>query len=189
MTNTAIVVGSLADVASREKTSVAESFVNAECVVIVDLSGSMQAKDSRDRQQRYLVAFQELERLQHDLPGKIAVIGFADTAQFFPGGKPVMGLCGGSTNLAGALDFARMADAPGIRFVVISDGEPNDREAALKAARKFKGKIDVIFVGPSDRPHGRKFLEQLAAASGGKTVTADRVKELAKSVHLLLGEG
>jgi len=186
--NNQVVVGSLGDIAIRSGISLAETFVNAECIVIVDLSGSMESADSRDGMQRYKVAFQDLRSLQRDLPGKLAVIGFADSAQFFPGGQPVMGLCGTTTNLAGALDFARLGDAPGIRFIIISDGQPNDQEKTLLAAKKFKGRIDVIYVGP-EGGMGRRFLERLAKANGGVMATADRVRGLAAVTERLLLNG
>lgn len=40
-TRKSIVTGSIADVAQRAGQSLAQTFVNAECVVLVDTSGSM----------------------------------------------------------------------------------------------------------------------------------------------------
>jgi len=186
MTN-AIVTGSLSAIAHRDDKSIAETFISADIVVIVDTSGSMCAKDSRGGNTRYQIACEELAMLQSSLPGKIAVIAFSDTTIFCPSGIPFY--FGGNTNLAGALTFAKVADVPGMRFIVISDGEPDDEEATLRVARSYKNRIDVIYVGPEDRPHGRSFLERLASASGGIVATADRAKELAPTIEKLLLKG
>jgi len=183
----AIVTGSLSDVAKREGMSLAESFLSADAVVLVDVSGSMDARDSRGGLSRYDVALQELAELQKRLPGKVAVIAFSDSTMFCPGGQPP--LLGSGTNLAGALRFARVADVPDMRFVVISDGMPDDQDGALAEAAKYRAHISTVYVGPeSDLEGGRAFLAQLAAKSGGQSVTADRAQELAaKTATLLLG--
>lgn len=95
---------------------------------------------------------------------------------------------GNGTDLAGALRFAKMADVPDMRFVVISDGQPNDREAALKAARQIKARIDVVFVGPERDSHGRDFLAQLASVGRGEVAKVS-VNELADTVERLMLSG
>ena len=183
-TRKSIVTGSMADMAARQNQSLAQTFVNAECVVIVDTSGSMAVDDSRGGKSRYDVACEELAALQGSKPGRIAVLSFSNLTMFCPDGKPFNQQ--GGTDLAEALRFARIADVPGIQFIVISDGEPDSQESALKAAAKYKAKIDVIYVGPEYSPTGREFLRKLAAASGGSLVTADRGKALAESAMRLL---
>ena len=184
MTPSAIIVGSLADVARRDGGSIAESFIGADAVVLVDTSGSMSACDSRDGQSRYDVAVQELEALQRSLPGKLAVIAFSAVPVFCPSGRPPF--LKSSTDVAAALRFAQVADLPGMRFFLISDGEPDSTEAALAVARQYKARIDTIYVGAETRPSGRAFLRRLAAATGGQAATADCVKELAATTERLL---
>lgn len=181
---TTIVKGSLADQARANNTSLAESFLSAALIVIVDTSGSMGACDSRGRRSRYDVACEELADLQRSMPGKVAVIAFSSDVEFAPGGMPPY--LGASTDLAGALRFAHVADTPGMRFVVISDGEPDDSAAALAEAKTYTNRIDTIYVGPEASPHGRKFLQLLAKCSGGQSVTADRAQELRASIETLL---
>lgn len=184
MGNNIIVRGSLADLAQQTDRSIAESFVNAELVCIIDTSGSMNSPDSRGGKTRYSVACEELEKLQAGLPGKVAVINFSFETVFEPGGRPAM--LGGGTDLAKALQFAKMADVPGMRFVLISDGEPDDERGAMQMARHYTNRIDVVYVGPEYNGSGREFLARLAAATGGKSVTADRAAELhAGILHLL----
>lgn len=183
-TRKSIVTGSMADVAARQNQSLAQTFVNAECVCLVDTSGSMATQDSRDGKSRYTVACEELAALQGAKPGRIAVLSFANLTMFCPDGKPYNQ--SGGTDLAEALRFARVADVPGIQFIVISDGQPDSTSAALAEAKQYKNKIDVIYVGPESQPGGRVFLTQLAQASGGSLVTADRAAGMAESAMRLL---
>jgi len=184
-----IVPGSISAVAQREGASVAETFGNASTIILADTSGSMGARDSRDRQSRYDVLLQELAALQAKMSGKIAVLNFSSTARWSPGGQPEF--LGGNTDLAGALRFGKIADTAGRRFIVISDGSPDDEQAALKIAATYQSKISTVYVGPENGygSSGKGFLERLAAASGGQSATADRVMELAATVEALLLTG
>lgn len=188
--NTSIVSGSLSALSRAENKPLAQTFLNADCVVLVDTSGSMGMRDGAGGQSRYDVACQELASLQDSLPGKIAVLSFSGQGQvmFCPNGQPHNFL--GGTDLAGALRFAKIADVPGIRFIVISDGEPDDEQRAMSTARGYQNRIDVIFVGSELSPRGRDFLTRLAAASGGTTVTVAQVGkhgQLAGEMKKLLG--
>lgn len=182
-----IISGSLRSIAQQNNQSIAETFLSCDVVIIVDTSGSMGANDSRAGKSRYNVACEELRDLQNNLPGKIAVIAFSDDVQFCPSGIPEF--FQGGTNLTKALKFVKVADVPDMRFILISDGQPDDEQSALDEAKKFKNRIDVIYVGPEDRPSGRQFLERLSKATGGVSVTADKAQELAASVTRLLATG
>lgn len=182
--SSAIIQGSIGAIAQQQGKSIAETFMSADAIAIVDTSGSMAVQDSRGERSRYEVACDELAALQNSLPGKIAVISFSDHTQFCPAGVPFFE--GMGTDLARALRFCKIADVPGMRFVVISDGEPNDPAEALRIAATYQARIDVIYVGPEALPGGRDFLVRLAAASGGQTVTADRAQELASATRRLL---
>lgn len=181
--STAIVPGSLSAIAKQEGKSLAETFVNADLVVIVDTSGSMSTHDSRGRKSRYEVACEELATLQGNHPGKIAVLAFADSTIFCPSGMPTY--LGGGTDMANALQFAKIADVPGMQFILISDGEPNDEQETLTVARTYRNKISTIYVGPEEKPSGRDFLQRLAAATGGQTIIVDRAKELKSGIEKL----
>lgn len=182
--NNNIVPGSLGAMAKAGRTSIAQSFMSAECIVIVDTSGSMDSMDSRGGRSRYEVACDELAYLQGQMPGKLAVLAFSSKVMFCPNGVPFY--YGEGTDLVQALKFASVADVPGMRFILISDGEPSAPQECLKIARTFKNRIDVIYVGPEDSPFGREFLTDLSRACGGVTVTSDRAKELGATVQNLL---
>lgn len=185
-TQTQVVKGSLSDIAKQNGTSLAETFLSADVIVLVDTSSSMAAHDAPGGKSRYDAACTELANLQATIPGKVAVISFATTGQvmFCPNGQP-FNLQGG-TDLAGALTFDKVADVPDMRFVVISDGQPDSEREALKVAAGYRNRIDTIFVGPEGDMLGSKFLIKLANAKGGQAVTADRVAQLSSKVQYLL---
>ncbi len=71
----------------------------------------------------------------------------------------------GSTDMADA--FATLKRA-GIRHaVLITDGEPDDENAALREARGLR--LDIFYVGPPPAP---PFLARLAKATGGTAHTS-----------------
>lgn len=180
---TAIVPGSLSALAKQENKSIAETFVNADLVVIIDTSGSMSTHDSRGGKSRYEVACEELANLQTNHPGKIAVLAFSNEVMFCPNGTPMY--FGGGTDMAKALQFAKVADVPGMQFILISDGEPDDENETLAIACTYRNKISTIYVGPEETPFGREFLQRLAQATGGQMITVDRARELKAGIERL----
>lgn len=184
MQSTAVVAGSISDVVQAKSQSLALAFMAVETVVIVDTSGSMGACDSRGGKSRYNVACEELSMLQGRNPGKILVISFSDEVKVCLNGVPYNFM--GGTLVGRALQYAKQYDLEGMNIIVISDGEPMDENEALAVARTYTNPISTIYVGPPDETRGREFLGRLAMATGGKTVTADRAKELASSITTLL---
>ena len=187
MQSTAVVTGSISDVVQTERKPLALAFMSVETIVIVDTSGSMGACDSRGGKSRYEVACSELSKLQAGNPGKILVISFSDEVKVCLNGVPYNFM--GGTLVGRALQYAKQYDLEGMNIVLISDGEPLDTEEALAVARTFTNPISTIYVGPPDELRGREFLKKLADATGGKTVTSDRAKELATSIQTLLLQG
>ena len=187
VSNTQIVPGSISAIAKSTGQSIAQLFTNAEIVTIVDVSGSMGLHDSRGEKSRYEVACEELAMIQKNKPGKVAIISFSDHAYFCPCGIPIYE--GGSTDLAHALRYAKIADVPGMNIIVISDGEPDSKEQALAVARTYKNKISTVYCGPEDRSYGQKFLTELANITGGQTLTSDRAIALSKTIETLLLKG
>ena len=180
-----IVHGSIADLARNQNQTIAESFIGADAIIIVDTSGSMDTPDSKDNRTRYAVACEELSILQANMPGKIAVIAFSSEPEFCPNGKPTY--FGRNTDLAKALKFTKVADTiPDMRFILISDGEPDSEDAAYNVACKYQNRIDVIYVGSETSPRGRSFLAKLSRASGGTIITAEKANHLLESAALLL---
>lgn len=184
-----ITKGSIADIMQNKNASLAESFMTCECVVLFDVSGSMNNFDGKGRESRFDRGIKELKTIQESMPGKYAIIQFADRVDFMPGGVPVMGMSGSGTDLTAALKYAKVADEiPDMRFVIISDGEPRNEMTAKAEAAQYQNRIDTIFIGDeTDVWNGKAFLAELARASGGKAVTT-AAENIAKEVTLLLSE-
>jgi len=186
MANNQIIQGSLGAVARKNNQSLATAFLNCKCLVMVDVSGSMSARDASDDQSRYDAAVEQLKRLQNENEGEIAVCAFSNKSQFCPAGVPVYQ--GGGTDMTGALDMMKMADGCGIKMVLVSDGEPDDESGALAAAAKFTSKIDTIYVGREDGA-GREFLRRLSMATGGVSIVnqTGQLNLLSENITRLIG--
>ena len=183
MASKAIVPGSIESLAQQNGTSIAESFLTADAIVIVDVSGSMDTPDSRGGRRRYDVACEELAKLQASMPGRVAVVAFSSSVEFVPGGVPPF--FGTGTDLAAALTFVKVADEC-VQFIVISDGQPDNEQEALKIAKSFKSKINTVYVGPESDRHSADFLRRLANASGGVYTIAEKAQELSTKVQAFL---
>lgn len=180
-----LINGSLSAVAQDNNKTIAETFLSCDTLLIADMSSSMSAKDAPNGKSRYRQAEDDIIRLQGKFSGKVALICFSYEAQFCPTGMPIR--LGGGTDLAKALNFVKVADDCGIKLVVISDGEPNNKRKCLKIARTFTSKIDCVFVGnESDFYGGRAFLEKLSNITGGSFMKSEEPGLLAESVEKLL---
>ena len=181
---TEIVKGSLSAIARENNKSLAESWISVDAVILVDISFSMSEGDARNGMTRHRAAQEELDHLQKTLPGKLAIVAFSEGCTFMPGG--VLPPAQGATDMAKALKYVRLADKiPGIRFIVISDGEPQEEDAALIEARKFKNRIDTVYIGP-ELGSGRVFLQKLDNLKNGQAMTKPQLKELATGIFGLL---
>jgi Mg-chelatase subunit ChlD len=169
--------------------SLAESFLTCDCIVLFDVSASMESRDGKT-ETRFERGIKELKSIQETMPGKFAIVQFADRVEFMPGGVPVMGMSGSGTDLTAALKYAKIADEiPDMRFIVISDGEPNNELTAIQIAGTYTNHIDTIFIGCEDQygDGGKDFLNRLARYSGGKAVMT-AAENIGETVTLLLAD-
>lgn len=178
-----IIKGSLQQIALSTNQPLAKVLLKVDCVIIIDVSSSMDERDPKTSETYYTTACRELETLQGQLAGRIALIAFNDTPTFCPQGTPPKPK--GLTDLAKALEFAKTFDVSGVRFILISDGEPNSEEQALKVAQTYKNRIDVIFVGAKGST-GERFLQSLATVKNGQSMTADTFVGLYPKIQGLL---
>src|SRR5688572_23127491 len=179
------VKGSLAESSKNKNVTFAEAFMVVDAIVIVDISASMSQRDvdaEGGLASRWEEANNQLQRLQARHPSKIAVVAFSTKVDFCPSGvlPPVQS----STNMLGALQFVSPADDTGIKFILVSDGEPDDPASTLNWARKMKTPINTIFVG---KGRGADFMRELANATKGKSVEKG-VELLEENITLLLKE-
>jgi len=158
-----IVPGSITDMATRNGGHVTPP---ALCVLF-DTSSSMLDMDGKLGDgtvvSRWHAGVEQLTKLQGQYPGQIVLIEFGDTAAVRPGGAP--GEPRGLTRIYPALQLAKQLDTGVMRFVVISDGMPQDEHAAVDFATTFSVGIDTIAIG--DANNGVDFLQRLARETGG----------------------
>ncbi len=186
-----IVPGSVADLARQNGGRIAPPSV----IIVFDHSGSTEEMDARlldgSRASRWSAGCEQLALIQARMPGKIAVLAFADVVTPCPGGVPPEPT--GFTDLALALRMARQADTGAVRFVVISDGQPNDKGTALDLARAFVGQIDAVLVGEGaawEREQSANFMQELALVGRGTfTRDASGMRHLGEAVLKMLGSG
>jgi hypothetical protein len=179
----AIIPGSLSHMAKRNNQSLAESFLSADIIVLLDDSVSMSTPDAPNGMTRKEAAKAELKRLQKQHPGKIALVCFADNVVFCPHGD--VQYCGGSTDMVKALQFVKVADDCGLKIILVSDGAPNDERETLKVAATFKSSIQTIYIG-REGGSGQDFLNKLAGITGGKSFTSVEPGMLGSGISLLL---
>lgn len=175
--------GSLQESQKNRNVTFAEAFMTVDAIVIVDISASMSQQDvpcEGGMTSRWAEANNQLRRLQAKHPSKIAVVAFSDNTEFCPSG--VLPPVRSSTNMLGALQFVAPADDTGIKFIVVSDGEPDSPDATLAFARTLKSPVHTIFVGSG---RGKDFMDQLAQATKGRAVVKG-VELLEENITLLL---
>jgi len=183
--NNKIITGSLTAISQQNNTTVAESFLSCDTLLLADMSSSMNMNDAMGQSSRYDAAEADIIRLQEKYQGKVALVVFANTVEFCPAGVPIR--LGGGTDLSRALKFIKVADDCGIKIVLISDGEPDNPDEALKIASQFVSRIDCVYVGSeTDDFGGRAFLEKLAQATGGQFMKSSQPGLLAESVEVLM---
>lgn len=178
------VKGSLQESQKNKNVTFAEAFLSVDAIVICDVSGSMGECDvpcEGGTRSRHEEANTQLQKLQARFPGMLAVVAFSDNAEFCPSG--VLPPIQSSTNLLGALEFVDAADGAGIKFIVVSDGLPDSPNGALAHAQQMQTAIDTVYVGTD--PRGKEFMDKLAAATQGRSITKG-VELLEESVVRLL---
>lgn len=183
MSQAIAVKGSLQESQKKRDVTFAEAFLTVEAICVVDISASMGVADVgvEGLRSRWDEANQQLAKLQARFPGKLAVVAFSDYAQFCPSG--VLPFIQSSTNMLGALQFVAPADGVGIKFIMVSDGSPDDPQGTLAYASQMQSPIDAIYIGTD--PGGKEFMEKLAAATRGRSITKG-VSLLEESVVRLL---
>jgi Mg-chelatase subunit ChlD len=133
-------------------------------VLICDTSGSMAEPAGGRLKIDHL--HEALDLLSKDFTHGIA---FNSVATLFSPGSASRFVPSGGTDLTSALELA--ATLSPRRTIVISDGQPNNGNSALDAARKLTGIIDCIFCGPDSDRAALGFLQTLARCGCGQMRT------------------
>lgn len=92
----------------------------------------------------------------------------------------------GGTNLSAALELAESINARHI--VVVSDGVPDSKDAALTVASRLAARIDCYHVGPKAETEAANFLRELAR-NGGDAGGSVTFAELQVHIAGVLGTG
>lgn len=177
--------GSITQRAALMGRTLADIMSAADTIVMLDISSSMATQDSRGRRARIDAATEDLAKLQEKFPGRVMLVQFNDSAEIVPTGVP--GEPQGTTDVASALELVKDFDFDGMKFILISDGEPNSANGALAVAKTFRQPIYTIYVGP-EGGEGRAFLEALSSATGGTSMLAARADNLLGVATTLLLE-
>lgn len=148
--------------------------------VIVDVSGSMGTFIENGRRKIDVLQV-ALDSVLVDFPTAI-VFAFSSIATKTTGKLPEPG---GNTALHIALDVVAK-DKP-VRTLVISDGEPDNKELAFRSAQSISGIIDTLYIGPDDNVDAKKFMNELARCTGGRSArSAMTTKLLERNIRVLL---
>lgn len=139
-------------------------------VILLDVSGSMADLAGGRR---------KIEILRDALAATLPASPGATLIAFASRPEPLASLAAlpephGGTALHLALDAAAVHRPR--HTLVVSDGQPDDAQAALDAAERLTGRIDVIYVGSDSDAAAVAFMRRLARTGGGSAVVHDVAK-------------
>lgn len=175
--------GSLVQVSQASNKPLAKVMLGISAVILFDSSSSM-GLSAGGSESRYELAHRELSRLQAEIPGKIAVVAFGETVAFCPDGNPPAPH--GGTAMTEALEFCKLFDIKSTKFILISDGAPNNRDTALDVAKTYKNTIHTVYTGKSGSEYAEAFLREVSTVSGGRFMQAHQAVGLLPVMRSLL---
>ena len=128
-------------------------------VLVCDCSGSM--SDMAKTATKIAILAKTVNTLQTQF-SNIKIIRFSSSAQLVSELHPS---ASGGTALHKALDLA--VSLRPAKVIVLSDGIPDNEDAALRSASKLSCPISCIYIGP-EGGFGWEFLKRLATGKGGQ---------------------
>ena len=165
------------EIAAKERLANASE----QIAVLVDVSGSMWDPIGVANICKWQHAKIAVEDILRDCP-KVRIVAFSSGFKEVRASADLPG-AGGGTDLAGAFNF--IGPWRPRKTIVVSDGIPDDTDAALVAARRLTGVIDTIYCGPDGHP-AISFLRSLNPLSGGHHTTWEGARELSTTVRGLI---
>jgi len=157
--------GSIQDIANQTGQTIESVFAACKAAVLLDVSGSMRDADvhfgnEADRninvKSRFEAASDSLRDIQRLYKGHIAVICFSDSVQLCPSGVPYFQ--GGGTKLHSAMEYILPLDGSGMKFIIVTDGHPDNPDKCLKLKERFTQPFEIIGIG---KGANKEFLEKL----------------------------
>jgi hypothetical protein len=162
-------------------------------ILLLDISGSM-ADVLSNGQRRIDVLWTLVQKMRsQNIPFRTATFStFAEWSDAVDCPQPYA-----STALAEALVWLN-ANASPVKVTLITDGLPDNAEAAIDAAKRLGVPINVLYVGPDDASYSSQvakgFCSALAAASNGSYAANSLNNEMLQlnaqsAVRLMLTSG
>jgi Mg-chelatase subunit ChlD len=159
-------------------------------VLLLDCSGSMATPEGS--RTRLTLLTDAVRQVLPATPGA-RVVAFASLPQELRGLEPGPALQlpepSGGTDVAAALDFVGAMQPRPTRVLLLTDGQPDDAQAALNAAKRLAPMIiDSIYIGPDNAIGALGFLRALALAAGTVqgVAIAQSAREPAKLAQTML---
>jgi hypothetical protein len=158
--------------------------LRTEVVLLLDASGSMAEGEPR----RIDLLWEMLQALRV-LQGRWRVAVFNRDCRW--SGVAAVPEPDGDTDLAGAFDVIGKINP--LRVTLITDGQPNDEEAALTAGLQLGCPVSILFVGEPDDEQALRFCRKLCDATKGtfatEVLTLTSLAHTAATVKGMLGNG
>jgi Mg-chelatase subunit ChlD len=139
--------------------------VDGPSLILADASGSMSA-NAWGGQSKIKIVGDVVHGLVNQCTS-VRLIAFSTDAREVT----TLPSAGGSTALHAAFEYAKNLRPRST--LVISDGQPDDSEAALRAAERITGRIDALYVGPDSDIGAIAFMNKLARSFCGSFHRAD----------------
>ncbi len=153
----------------EDESSISEFVKNikkqSEAIFICDYSGSMYDMNEG------MCLFEHMNSILRKIQA-INILAFADFCKFtnIPLDNPV-GI-GSRTDMAQALSLVKTKYSSFKKFILISDGFPNNPELTLEKAKELNHPIECIYLGMPNSD-GYLFLEKLANIANGTITNVD----------------
>jgi hypothetical protein len=97
----------------------------------------------------------------------------------------------GNTNLAQA--FEEIGQVSPTSVTLVSDGQPDDDEAAHQAGLALRCPINILFVGDPDETYAIDFCRKLCSATKGtfatEALTLAALDQTTSTIRKMLGDG
>ena len=177
----------------------AQERIDKVLLILLDTSGSMMDSMGNDRKIDVAWKIFQTQLLPNMSGWSYGIIGFGDSAywEMYPTGSTTAlalksPIASGLTAMGQALELAWSwvkGHAKEARFILLSDGEPNDmsKEQILERVSQNRSiPIDVVGIGsPNGFSYDPNFLRQISTITGGMFSEADNIRLLADTIKKL----
>jgi len=183
--NSNLAEGSVFDTSNSQGVKPEDVLANCDVIVMLDISGSMDAFVYGANKNRWEAAVDQLRLIQRTFPGRVALIQFGGMVTGFRfNGIPDRPT--GSTPMHEAMAIAHDFDNQGKQFYLISDGQPDRVEIVHQWAKAFVSPINTIFIGDDNDISGIRLLGEVSRFSGGEASGKLEPQMLGEAMKLLI---